>query len=126
MTAPSIQILDLTRNLKNKRHTARGGNSSIFGSPSSALIVGNPLMPKPLEQLPQAEQEAIDIAKLFNTTAIIGAQATKANILQKLPKARLVHLATHGLLEYGNQNTALGIPGAIALTPHFSQALRWL
>ncbi|WP_373529057.1 CHAT domain-containing protein [Nostoc sp.] len=117
LTAPSIQVLDLTRNLKDKRQMAGGENSSIFGSPSSALIVGNPVMPKPLEQLPQAEQEAIDIAKLFNTTAIIGAQATKANILQKLPKARLVHLATHGLLEYGNQNTGLGVPGAIALAP---------
>lgn len=117
LTAPSIQVLDFTRNLKEKRQMAGGGNSSIFGSPSSALIVGNPVMPKPLEQLPQAEQEAIDIAKLFNTTAIIGAQATKANILQKLPKARLVHLATHALLEYGNQNTELGVPGAIALAP---------
>jgi CHAT domain-containing protein/Flp pilus assembly protein TadD len=117
LTAPSIQVLDLTRNLKDKRRMAGGGNSSIFASPASALIVGNPVMPKPLEQLPQAEQEALDIAKLFKTTAIIGAQATKANILEKLPKARLVHLATHGLLEYGDRNTGLGIPGAIALAP---------
>ncbi|WP_373525867.1 tetratricopeptide repeat protein, partial [Nostoc sp.] len=117
LTAPSIQVLDLTRNLKDKRRMAGGKNSSIFSSPASALIVGNPVMPKPLEQLPQAEQEALDIAKLFKTTAIIGAQATKANILEKLPKARLVHLATHGLLEYGNQNTDLGVPGAIALAP---------
>lgn len=39
-----------------------------------------------------------------------------------MPTARLVHLATHGLLEYGSQSDAgslqgLGIPGTIALTP---------
>lgn len=133
LTAPSIQVLDLTRTLKQTRKKREGGgNSSIIRSQLSALVVGNPLMPKvsnkpghPLEQLPQlpnAEQEALDIAKLLNTTAIVRAQATKANILKKMPTARLVHLATHGLLEYGSQKSAgssegLGVPGAIALTP---------
>ncbi len=124
LTAPSIQLLALTHNLKDKRKQIAGGeNSSIFNSPSSTLIVGNPIMPKvpeqpkPLPQLEQAEQEAKDIAQLFNTTAIIGVQATKANILQKLSSSKLVHLATHGILDYGNQNTSLGVPGAIALTP---------
>jgi CHAT domain-containing protein/tetratricopeptide (TPR) repeat protein len=115
LTAPSTQVLDLTSNLKKQRQVA-GRNTSLFSTPSSALIVGNPIMPKPLEALPQAEQEAREIAKLFKITAITGNRATKARILQKLPQASLVHLATHGLLE-SSKNTGLGVPGAIALTP---------
>ena len=133
LTAPSIQVLELTHTLKARRRKREGGeNSSIKNLQSSALIVGNPIMPKiflqpgqPLEQLPElpeAEQEALNIAKLLNTTAIVRHSATKANILKKMPTARLVHLATHGLLEYGSQSNAgsmegLGVPGAIVLSP---------
>jgi CHAT domain-containing protein len=98
LTAPSIQILELTRQLKQ-----RGGGGQ------GALVVGNPTMPsivaklgeKPvqLESLPSAQQEALAIAELLNTRAITGASATKAAILPQMSKARIVHLATHGLLE---------------------------
>lgn len=54
------------------------------------------------------------IAILNNTEALIGEQATKAEILQQLPQARLIHLATHGLLDDVRE---FGIPGAIALAP---------
>lgn len=133
LTAPSIQVLELTHTLKARRRKREGeGNSSIINLQSSALIVGNPTMPKiflqpgqppqQLPQLPEAEHEALDIAKLLNTTAIVGAYATKANILKKMSTAKLVHLATHGLLEYNSQSNAgsiegLGVPGAIALSP---------
>lgn len=88
------------------------------------LVVGNPTMPtnplieppQPLNPLPEAEAkaEAKAIASLLNTQPIIGAQATKVNIVQQMPKARLIHLATHGLLDDIKQ---LGVPGAIALAP---------
>jgi len=50
---------------------------------------------------------------------MIGAAATETQIMQKLPQATLVHLATHGLLEYGTEPLlqGLGVPGAIALAP---------
>jgi CHAT domain-containing protein len=54
------------------------------------------------------------IAKLLNTKALIGTQATKVDIVQQLPNARLIHLATHGFLDDVNK---LGLPGAIALAP---------
>lgn len=118
LTAPSIQILEFTH-LQRKRTT----------KDSSVLIVGNPIMPKvvlkagappkQLSPLPGSEQEAQAIAALFKTHALIGNQATKATILPKLAKARMIHLATHGLLEYGTQTGAIQkeLPGAIALTP---------
>lgn len=116
LSAPSIQVLDLT--YQQRQRIAKQPNRN------TALVVGNPTMPKvvlkagePPEQLKPllgAEEEAEEIAKLLKTTALIGAQATKAQILQKLPSARFVHLATHGLLEYAGSN---GIPGAIAVAP---------
>lgn len=98
LTAPSIQILDLTHQLRH-RVRERG----------DVLVVGNPIMPKvsleigkppeQLKSLPGAEREAIEIAKLFNTKAVTGAAATKEVIIQQLTNARIIHLATHGLLD---------------------------
>jgi CHAT domain-containing protein len=109
-TAPAIQVLDLT-------HQQRQRLAARYAEPlqgKNVLIVGNPAMPLELPPLPGAEQEALAIAKLFNTKAIIGDKATKTSIMQQLPKARLIHLATHGLLD---DIQKLGIPGAIALAP---------
>ena len=118
LTAPSIQALSLTQ----KNQLAAKPNTSIIPSSDSVLIVGNPTMPKegigkdlkPLEQLEGAEDEAKKIAQMLNAKAIIGSQATESTIVQKMASAKLIHLATHGLLDDIN---AIGSPGAIALTP---------
>ncbi|WP_390464671.1 CHAT domain-containing protein [Allocoleopsis franciscana] len=65
--------------------------------------------PQQLDPLPGAEQEAKAIAPLLNTKAIIGKDATKSAIEQLMPKARIIHLATHGLLD-----DVRGIGSAIA------------
>ncbi|HBE18166.1 MAG TPA: Fis family transcriptional regulator [Cyanobacteria bacterium UBA11149] len=119
MTIPAIQVLDLTQEQKQRLSY---GNGRIEGS--SILVVGNPTMPsisvdvgEPPEQLaslPGAEAEAIAIAKLFNTEAITGNGATKKALIPKIQESRIVHLATHGLLD---DFTGTGIPGAIALAP---------
>lgn len=67
---------------------------------------------KPLPSLSGAEQEAKDVAFLLGTQAIIGNQATKVAIVEKMPKARIIHLATHGLLD---NSIFPGSTGAIAL-----------
>ncbi|MBW4493034.1 MAG: CHAT domain-containing protein [Oscillatoria princeps RMCB-10] len=110
LTSPSIQVLDLTR-----RQTSKGGGD--------ALVVGNPTMPSillesggPAQQLPPlpgAEREAVEIAKMLKTEALTGNRATKQAILQGLSKARIVHLATHGLLD----DLGSGVPGVLALAP---------
>lgn len=99
LTAPSIQVLDLTYQQKQR----------LAGVAKDVLVVGNPKSPKiyrvpgqPPDQLlslPGAQQEAIDIAKLFNTQPLIGEAATETAIAQKLPQARIIHLATHTLPE---------------------------
>ena len=107
LTAPAIQVLDLTH---QQRQKVRG---------KDVLVMGNPIMPKvgvPLVQLDPlkgAEKEALTIANFFKTKAITGKNATKAALKQKLSSARIIHLATHGLLA----DTDKSIPTAIALAP---------
>ncbi len=118
LTAPSIQVLQLT-------HSSRKQSGAEAFKPvqaQDALVVGNPTMPsvplapgeKPmqLQSLPGAQKEAEAIATLLKTKPLIGNLATKAIILQQLPQARIIHLATHGLLD-----DVRGLKSAIALTP---------
>jgi CHAT domain-containing protein len=110
LTIPAIQVLDLTRQQQQRLQTK-------YREPfpgKEILVVGNPTMPADLEPLPAAETEALAIAKILNTKAIVRDQATKVDIVQKLPNARLIHLATHGLLSDAKK---VGIPGALAFTP---------
>ncbi|EKE97308.1 CHAT domain-containing protein [Tolypothrix sp. PCC 7601] len=119
LTAPSIQTLSLTQ---KRKQTKNNPNASVPPSGASALVVGNPTMPKqkvrqelkPLDSLPGAEIEAKKIAKMLNTTPLIGDQATESVIVQKMASAKVIHLATHGLLDSIN---AIDSPGAIALAP---------
>ncbi|QIR40812.1 tetratricopeptide repeat protein [Tolypothrix sp. PCC 7910] len=105
LTSPAIQVLDFT-------HQLNQGKTTNY---NNALIVGNPTMPvvstelgKPGTQLiplPGAEVEANTIADMLKTKAIVGKDATKANILQQLSTADVIHLATHG---WADDNRGLG------------------
>ena len=118
LTAPSIQVLDFTQQRREQLERRQDIATN------SALVVGNPKMPslppaigeppQPLAALPGAQVEAHIIADLLGTEALIGEAATKAAVLEELPEARIIHLATHGLLDDFN---VTGIPGAIALAP---------
>ena len=112
LTAPSIQVLDLTHKQKNALKKSGVGRE--------ILVVGNPTMPKnPItnEQespLPGAEREAVKIAELLKTQAMTGNKATKTAIVQKMPTARIIHFATHGFID---DFKGFGVPGAIAFAP---------
>jgi CHAT domain-containing protein/Tfp pilus assembly protein PilF len=119
LTAPAIQVLELTH---QQRQRLRAQSLTPLQG-KDMLVMGNPTMPsipdskgklQQLDNLPGAETEAKAIAQLLNTEAIIGKDATKAAILPKLSSARIVHFATHGLLD---DFKLLGVPGAIALAP---------
>ncbi|MEG4530745.1 CHAT domain-containing protein, partial [Microcoleus sp. D2_18a_D3] len=113
LTAPSIQVLDLTRQQKLAQKQSRSGNALVLGNPTMPSVSPSPGEPKrQLSPLPGAEAEAIAIAPLLNTQAITGAQGTKAAIVQKMPQASIIHLATHGLLD-----DVRGLASAIALAP---------
>jgi CHAT domain-containing protein len=97
LTAPSIQALELTH--KQQQNGSR--------STQGALVVGNPSpMPSGFQPLKGAEKEALDVAQLLRTQPLIGSQATEPAVLQQLPNARIIHLATHGT--FNEQQPLLG------------------
>jgi CHAT domain-containing protein len=121
LTAPSIQVLNLTRQARQNLPPVTQSNILVVGNPTMPTLQLNPDQPpQRLSPLPGAEQEALAIAKLLKTQAIIGNAATESAIVQQLPQSRSIHLATHGLLDEV-QSLNLGIPGAIALAPGNSQ-----
>ncbi|RZM82813.1 CHAT domain-containing protein [Leptolyngbya iicbica] len=110
LTTPAIQLLDLTL-----------AEATMVGA--APLVVGNPTMPAvpslegELQPLPGAEAEAIAIADLLQTQAILGSDATESQVATAMSTANVVHLATHGLLDYVDTTDRIPIPGAIALAP---------
>jgi CHAT domain-containing protein len=122
LTAPSIQVLALTHQQRERQREEQRREETM-------LVVGNPTMPEVwnpttnrkqrLEPLLGAEQEAVAIARNFNTQPLLGGQATESVVKQRMQNARIIHLATHGLLEYGDprESGVRDFPGAIALAP---------
>ncbi|MGA1356617.1 MAG: CHAT domain-containing protein [Prochlorothrix sp.] len=117
--APSLQALSLSQPTPHPFN------------PQQALIVGNPTMPSlppaleaaplTLQSLPGAEAEAQTIGQLLGVRPLLGAEATEATVVDRLPQASLVHLATHGLLDE-LEALDLAVPGAIALAPNVPYA----
>jgi CHAT domain-containing protein len=113
LTAPSIQVLDLTHQARQRLQKSATPNALIVGNPTMPSLrpkLGAP--PEPLPSLPGTEIEAKAIAQLLNTEALLGSQATEAAVVQRLSSARIIHLATHGILD-----NFLGLQSAIALAP---------
>ena len=92
----------------------------------TALVVGNPVMPTKsssgetfaLGPLPQAEAEGRWVAQRLGTPVLVGAQASEAQVRGRLPRAAVVHLATHG---YAYAAEARARQSFIALAPGAGQ-----
>lgn len=117
-TASSIQAIDLVHQRVAK--TPQRGR----WQPDDFLIVGDPDMPtvrfsanSALTKLPKlggAAAEAAEIGRMFGAVVLTGAEATEQKVTKQMELARVIHLATHGLLEYAESRQ---IPGALALAP---------
>ncbi|MGB3404555.1 MAG: CHAT domain-containing tetratricopeptide repeat protein [Microcoleaceae cyanobacterium] len=115
LISPSIQVLDLTE--QKRTNLIQQLDNLIVGNPKMPIIPLQPQdNPQPLSPLPGTEKEANAIAELLKTQAIIGEQATEDFIFQKMPTAKTIHFATHGLLDEVS-HLGLDIPGALAFTP---------
>lgn len=104
ITAPAIQVLALQVNAEAAQPSVPSPYSS-----DDIFIVGNPTMPfvrsrnnemRQLAPLPGSEREAIAIGQFFNTEPLLGDAATESAVIAELPRHRIIHLATHGLLDY--------------------------
>ena len=123
LTAPSIQVMQLAQ----QHNRPVKPLSELTGE--DFLIVGNPDMPEAWDsksstyrQLPilrGAQIEAETVADFFAGQPLLQGAATERLVRQQMPQARVIHLATHGLLEYGSPSDSGvdDVPGAIALTP---------
>lgn len=117
-TASSIQAIDLVHQRVAK--TPQRGR----WQPDDFLIVGDPDMPMvrfsnnaALTRLPSlggAAVEATEIGRMFGAVVLTGKEATEQEVTKQMELARVIHLATHGLLEYAESGQ---IPGALALAP---------
>lgn len=103
-TAPNLRTL-LFAHSNRQRSTTDNRN---------ILIVGNPAMPEistregalsqRLEDLPFAEQEAQAINQLFEMKGydpelLLSEQATELRVRERMLSAKIIHLATHGILD---------------------------
>lgn len=84
----SLEVLQLSRQQFNR----------IPNQSMAVLVVGNPTMPPGYPPLPGAQREADAVASLLSTAAMTGGQATKAAVIDRVGDARVIHFATHGLL----------------------------
>ena len=96
-----------------------------YHSETGALIVGEPRVRdvyfkgvlRNLCPLPGAKAEAEMIARLLpESHLLIGEQATRQAVLQRLPSVSLVHIAAHG--DAGRGEIALSPPDSTMGTPH--------
>jgi CHAT domain-containing protein len=115
-TAPSIQVLNLT----HQRRMQIGDHGAISGA--EVLLVGNPDISNTvgskglnLSDLPNAEVEVRAIASLYDAQPLIRMAASETAIKQRMPAAKIIHLATHGLLESLDDEPELAIPGSVVL-----------
>jgi CHAT domain-containing protein len=113
LTSPSIQLLEKTQQQQDRVQQLNLSDRLIVGNPTMPRVAteGNP--PEQLSPLPGSGQEAETIARLFNTQALTGNQATKNAVMQRMSNARIIHLATHSLFDDRN-----GLDSAIALAPN--------
>lgn len=111
LTVPSIQVLGLSQSFPRE---------SFSSSQSSILLAGNPTMPTTsLAPLPYSEQEVQEIGRLLQVSPLLGDAATETSVRALMPTAEIIHLATHGLFNYGQSTDRReqDIPGAIVLAP---------
>lgn len=99
-TAPSIQALDLLAQYKQRHQMQKTQDVLVVGNPTMPTVVLKPGdKPHQLSPIPGAEQEAKAIASIMNTQALTGKAATEIEVVQRMPKARIIHLATNAYID---------------------------
>lgn len=102
---PSLSVLKDMQAHPRARARAEGALLAI-GNPelgtAAARRSGSALLSSPLEPLPETEAQVRDIARLYDphaSTVRVGAGARESWLKAELPHYRILHLATHGVLD---------------------------
>ena len=89
---PSLTTLKLIQDSPPNYHSQKG-----------VLIVGDPEVGlEELTPLPNARKEVEMIGQLLNARPLVGKQATKPTVLQKIHSVSLIHIAAHGNADRGD------------------------
>ena len=96
--APSLSVLHAMKQLRNRSSEMPAGEHAllVFADPDP----GNSLEPANLAPLPEARREAESLQALYGTSARIrvGADARESTFKSEAGQFRILHLATHGVL----------------------------
>ena len=111
-TSPSIHLLELSSAICKSSED----NASLE---LSLLAVGNPKMPFERHlQLPFAEREVHLISEIINSEAsdvLTREKAKKRNVVAAMPKHKILHFATHAVVENADSHGDFRMPGFIVL-----------
>lgn len=111
-TSPAIHFLDLARAAREKSELNTNAEFSL-------LAVGNPKMPFPeLPQLPSAQREVRMISKIVNSEdseVFVGTRANKKNVVAAMPKHKILHFATHAVIDESGSHGDYSMQGLIVL-----------
>ncbi len=105
--APSLTALYEMRRLSNRPMSEKTLDVLAFGDPSQSLPHGKASRQGKLiseSRLPDAKQEAKTVANLFRPRgrALIGERANENNFRKLSGAARILHIATHGVVDNVN------------------------
>lgn len=101
--APSLTAL--RQMMRPRSHAGQKATLIAFGNPTIGVGVGRrrktALMDETLSPLPEAEIQAKSVAEIYSpgSRVYVGAEAREDRWKAEVPSYRIVHLATHGVLD---------------------------
>lgn len=110
-TVPSLQTLEVATALHRRPSRATRPGLAI-GNPVSmpSLPTGPNRALEQLDPLEGAEAEAQEVAALLGGQVLLNEAATKQAVLAAMPDQRVLHFATHGLLDRDEELNEYGLP----------------
>ena len=96
--APSLTTLQLIQDSPSDYHSQTG--ALIVGDPDVGEVLYKENLHR-IKRLPSAGEEAKMVGELIGTQPLLGKQATKQMVLQRINSLSLIHFACHGDTERG-------------------------
>ena len=110
---PSLSTLKLIQDSPADYHSQTG--ALVVGDPDVGVVIYRGSVNRKFVPLPGARKEAEMIARRLGVDPLLGQDATKQAVLEKLNSVSLIHIAAHGNAERGEialspQRSTTGIP----------------
>ena len=96
---PSLWTLKLIQDSPSDYHSQTG--ALVVGDPDVGVVIYRGSVNKKFVALPGARKEAEMIGRMLGAESLIGQQATKQAVLDRISSVSLIHIAAHGNAERG-------------------------